>query len=413
MDRTRACELLEVAPTAGIADFEAQRRWKRRQIEEALLTAGNDVLKRQYQDALSELELAFQVAVGDDARHAPGLSVTRMRDRPGAKVFYAEQRPGESLRVGITTGDVLGNRYEVRHLLGAGGTGAVFEGFDRTLKQAVALKIYLPSLFPDTAARTKFIESQRAVQKVVHPNVLKVFDVGESGSFIYVVTRLDLEPSLVEFAAERRAANNPLSFLEVQAIVGLIIDGLVAAGAVHHGYLHPESIRCTRTGQPRLSDFGATLFLTPAEITKLGRVMGTLPFLAPERLQDGVEVEACAASQYSLGVIAYELITGRRATARLEPLREVAPKCPKILVDCVEKLLEPSPADRYLDYSALSAAWRSSVGKVGSNSGAESKKKALTSETKISAPRNRPLEICLALLVLAILVVLWRIARME
>ena len=252
-------------------------------------------------------------------------------------------------------------RFRVEAFLGRGGMGRVYRAFDLKLERSVALKLlYLD----DAAAARRFLGEARAQARIDHPNVCKVFDVGEVRGRRYIVMQL-LEG--VSLSAAARS-------LPIEQTVALVRDACEGVQAAHriglvHRDLKTSNILVVReeTGlHPYVVDFGLARDITAAGMTQTGHTVGTPWYMAPEQVA-GRAIDR-RADVYSLGVVLYQLLADRypidgtsgidvmmRVLADEEPtrLREVAPRVPADLDTIVMKCLERDPARRYDSARAL------------------------------------------------------------
>ena len=200
----------------------------------------------------------------------------------------------------FSTGESLGP-YQIVALIGAGGMGEVYRARDSRLERDVAIKILKD--------RGPGVEKEaRAAAALNHPNIVTVYDVGPD----YVVMELVEGESLR--AVLRRGA---LSFHQVIEIGGQVADGLAAAhaGRVVHRDLKPENIMLGRDGRPRILDFGLAkrpgLNNQESTVTEPGSLTGTPGYMSPEQVR-GLQLDS-RSDIFSLGLILYEMLTGRRA----------------------------------------------------------------------------------------------------
>jgi hypothetical protein len=204
-------------------------------------------------------------------------------------------------------GTVLAERYRVVSLLGKGGMGEVYRADDLRLRQRVALKVLPPELMSDPTRRARLNDEVRLARQVTHPHVCRVHDVGEAGGLTFLTMEHVDGEDLASLL--RRVGRLPA---ERAAVVGRqICAGLAAAHerGVLHRDLKPANIMIDGHGRARLTDFG----LAVAEGDARGRLesAGTPAYMAPEQLE-GRPVST-KTDIYALGLVLYELFTGRRA----------------------------------------------------------------------------------------------------
>ncbi|CAN5908745.1 hypothetical protein BH23PLA1_BH23PLA1_37320 [soil metagenome] len=262
-------------------------------------------------------------------------------------------------------------RYELRALLGRGGMGVVYQAHDPHLDRLVALKI--PRPFGDDAAvwRERFQAEARAAATLHHPNICPVFEVGEVGPQPYL-TMAYIEG---ETLAARLGRACPPSVSEAVALVRDLARAMAEAherGIVHRD-LKPANVMLDRRGQPVIMDFGLALRTAATDdlrLTLSGVALGTPSYMPPEQAGGDHEAIGPPADVYALGVILFELLTGRvpfrGATfgKLLAQIERDAPASPSSLNPAVDpvldalilKALEKAPESRFATAGALADA---------------------------------------------------------
>ena len=208
--------------------------------------------------------------------------------------------------------------YEILSPLGAGGMGEVFRARDTRLGRDVAIKVLPDHLSGDKRALARFESEARAVAALSHPNILALFDVGETNGVHFAVTEL-LDGETLRSALRR----GPIPWREAAEIAASIAEGLEAAharGLVHRD-VKPENIFLCSTGHPKILDFGlakkeatgpdANTESLPAIRTAPGALLGTVGYMAPEQLR-GLQVDH-RADIFAFGCVLYEMLSGHRA----------------------------------------------------------------------------------------------------
>ncbi len=259
---------------------------------------------------------------------------------------------------------MLGGRYRIVALLGRGGMGEVYRADDLKLGQAVALK-FLPAVVEQDAARLqRFLNEVKIARQISHPNVCRVYDVGEVDGHHYLsMEYVDGEDLASLLRRIGRLPKDKALQISRQLCVGL-------AAAHEQGILHrdlkPANVMIDGRGRARITDFGLATLAGTARADEVGA--GTPLYMAPEQ-RAGKDVTA-RSDLYSLGLVLYELFTGERAfnaatpgeMARLQ--KESTPTSPSLHVEgldpAVERVilrcLEKEPADRPSSALAIAAA---------------------------------------------------------
>jgi serine/threonine protein kinase len=278
----------------------------------------------------------------------------------------------------VQEGQILVGKYRVDHVLGVGGTGAVFAAHHLQLDTRVAIKFLRPSLLTNQDAVASFVREARAALQMHNEHVARVFDIGTlvTGAPYMVMEFLD-GADLGELLQKRGA----LSVEEAVDFVLQACEGLAEAHAlgIVHRDLKPTNLFCIRRpdGRPiiKVLDFGisevAGVRLPPSDQTQTdaAALMGSPLYMSPEQIEPSGSVDA-RTDIWALGVILYELLTDRRPfsgdtlpevstriTARdPQSLRELIPHLPEGLVTAVETCLQKDRRKRYPNVAALGLA---------------------------------------------------------
>jgi serine/threonine protein kinase/ankyrin repeat protein len=254
-------------------------------------------------------------------------------------------------------------QFEIHELIGRGGMGVVYRARQQQLDRVVALKILpqVDALSPDFVAR--FTREARSLAKLNHPNIVHVYDFGETNGLYYIIMEFVDGKNLRElFEARKLTASQAL------AIVPRICDALQYAheeGIVHRD-IKPENILIDKRGSVKIADFGLAKLLRrePLDLTLTlsGMSLGTLRYMAPEQM-DKPETVDHRADLYSLGVVIYEMLTGELPVGRFELPSQKAHVDAR-LDEIVLHALEREPARRYQHASEV----RQDVEKVSGTS---------------------------------------------
>src|SRR3954454_12678745 len=213
----------------------------------------------------------------------------------------------------ITAGLELPERYRVVRHLARGGMASVWEAEDGILGRRVAVKVLAEHLAEDTAAGERFQREARAAAKVSnHPNVVTIYDVGEHDGRTFIVMELYTGGTVAQRLKQGRPDHaTAIAWLEQAAAA---IDAAHEEGLVHRD-IKPGNLLLDERDRLAVADFGIARLAHDQTVTSSGQVLGTASYLAPEQARG--ESATAASDRYSLAVVAYELLTGRRPfTAR-------------------------------------------------------------------------------------------------
>jgi Tol biopolymer transport system component/predicted Ser/Thr protein kinase len=259
-------------------------------------------------------------------------------------------------------------QYRVTASIGAGGMGEVYRATDTRLGRDVAIKVLPAAMAGHPERRQRFEQEARAASALNHPNILTVYDIGETDGTTYIAMELVDGKTLRELLA----SGEPLPTKRLLDIAVQTAEGLAkahAAGIVHRD-LKPENLMVSKDGYVKILDFGlakltetvsqdASGLPTVIGATEPGTVMGTAGYMSPEQAS-GQPVDF-RSDQFTLGAILYEMATGKRAFQRKtgaetlvaiireepESLGQLAPKAPAPIRWIVERLLAKDPEERY------------------------------------------------------------------
>src|SRR5215210_3987634 len=269
----------------------------------------------------------------------------------------------------MTAGTLFADRYRLERRLGVGGMATVELALDTRLERHVAVKLLAEHLASDSNFVSRFRREALAAAKLVHPNIVQVFDTGKdkaTGRQFIVMEWVD-GPSCAEILKELGRLEPP----EAADILRQACRGLDYAhrnGVVHRDVKPGNLLRGRDGGQVKLADFGIAKAAEHSDMTKVGSVLGTAAYLSPEQARG--ESAGPASDLYALGVVSYQLLAGRlpyeaasltdlarqQDSAAPPPLHEVDPQIPRSLSLTVARALERDPADRFPDAGAMERA---------------------------------------------------------
>jgi serine/threonine-protein kinase len=254
----------------------------------------------------------------------------------------------------------VAGRYRIERRLGAGGMSTVFMAKDTVLERPVAVKLLAEHLADDEAFVARFRREALSAARLQHPNIVQVFDSGQdpASERHYIVMEYVDGPSAADMLRERKE-------LDIDETVRLVrdachgLDYAHRAGVVHRDVKPGNLLFAEEMGTTKLADFGIAKAAEQTRITQVGSVLGTAAYLSPEQARG--EEAGPASDIYSLGVCAYQFLTGRlpheyasltelALKQQQEPVAPVAdyrPEVPPELDDAVRLALERDPAARY------------------------------------------------------------------
>jgi serine/threonine protein kinase/Tol biopolymer transport system component len=275
---------------------------------------------------------------------------------PSKRPAPAHSSPGEETGPHGLIGRMIGH-YRVLEHLGGGGMGIVYKAEDPRLARTVALKFLPPEVTRDPEAKVRFFQEARAASGLDHPNVCTIHEVGETedGRLYLAMPCYDGE------TLRRRIERGPLSIDEATDIAKQIARGLAKAhrGGIVHRDIKPANLVVTSDGVVKILDFGLAKLAGAAAITRTGSSVGTPAYMSPEQTR-GEDVDH-RTDLWSLGVVLYEMVAGRRPFRgdheqavlysllheEPKPLSEVRVDTPPELDRIVTGLLTKDPAKRY------------------------------------------------------------------
>ena len=262
---------------------------------------------------------------------------------------------------------VLGDRYEIHQRLARGGMAQVYLARDRSLDRPVAVKELVPEFATDPSFVERFRREAQAAANLSHPNIVGVYDWGtQDGTYFIVMEYVDGQTLSRVLRAD--GPFHPRRAAEIAAEVAAGLGFAHSRGVVHRD-VKPGNVLLTRSGQSKVTDFGIARALSSSDedLTQAGSVMGTATYFSPEQAQ-GLPVDP-RSDLYSLGVVLYELVTGRPPFSGETPLAiaykhvqdQPAPPStlmsglPEGLEAIIMKLLAKRPDDRYSSAEDLRA----------------------------------------------------------
>jgi len=259
-------------------------------------------------------------------------------------------------------------RYLVHEQIGEGGASTVYRAEDLALERTVAVKFLRPELRADPGFVTRFEREARSAAQLNHPNIVPVYDYGETSDTSYLVMQYVPGGDL----RERLQQGRVLPILAAVRLATEVADGLGEAHSRHivHRDVKPGNILLTVDGHAKITDFGIAKMLDVPSVTTVATVLGTATYLAPEQASD--QTIGPATDVYALGVVLFEMMAGRppfqgesyvqlalqHVNAEPPNLAEINPSVPEHLAMLVRRALAKDPEQRFEDGAAFARALR-------------------------------------------------------
>jgi serine/threonine protein kinase/Flp pilus assembly protein TadD len=255
------------------------------------------------------------------------------------------------------------SHYQILEKLGEGGMGVVYKAQDTKLNRTVALKFLPPLKSADSKSMERFLQEARATSMLDHPNISVIHEIGDTDDGRSFICMGYYDGQTLK---EKLETDPP----DINASIDIVLQ--IAAGlerAHEEGIIHrdikPGNIMITARGEVKIVDFGLAKLLNESGVTETGRGVGTLPYMSPEQLQ-GRNVDS-RSDLYSLGIILYEMLTGRHPheeehyaalmysiiNTEPPPPSILNPAVPKEIDEIVLKLIEKSPEKRFKSATEL------------------------------------------------------------
>ena len=263
----------------------------------------------------------------------------------------------------------ISNRYHIIKPLGSGGMAAVYLAHDEVLDRDVALKVLKHRFTDDEEFVERFRREARISAALSHPNIASVYDLGEIQNGSYYMSMEYVPGRTLRELVSKKGSLSPGKAVEIAIQVAEALSTAHACGIVHRD-IKPQNILLANSQEVKVVDFGIARAAALSEITKEGHVLGTEHYMSPEQAKG--EPVGPQSDLYSLGVVLYEMLTGKLPHEAYGPLlgratvakhlseyprspKEINPLVPKKLSTIVVRLLSEEPERRYQSASSLKA----------------------------------------------------------
>lgn len=260
--------------------------------------------------------------------------------------------------------ELLGGRYEIRDVLGFGATAEVCDGWDTRLSRPVAIKLLRRGLSSQADVRQRFEIEARAAAGLNHPNIVRVYDIGNDNETPFIVMERLPGDTLSD-----QIALGPLSEAQTSAALRDVLAALAVAhdAGMLHRDIKPGNLLVAPSGTVKVADFG--IVKTAASVhTTTGHIVGTLAYMSPDRVSG--KPASVDDDLYAVGVVGYEALTGQKpfsqedimplAHAIVEGspllLKDLRPDIDPVLADVIERAMSPDPLRRFGSADAMRRA---------------------------------------------------------
>lgn len=254
---------------------------------------------------------------------------------------------------------ILGNRYKIEKKVGEGGMAYVYEAKDNLLNRRVAVKVLRPEFVDDQDFLKKFKREAEAVASLSHPNIVNVYDVGEDGKVHYIVMEYVDGKNLKEIIQEEGTLDE-YTALDITKQIAMALGSAHKRGIIHRD-IKPHNILISNEGRNivKVADFGIAKAVSNSTMTNIGGVIGSVHYFSPEQAKGKFVTNN--ADLYSLGIVLYEMLTGKvpfrgetpvaialqHINDDIEFTEEEKIRIPQSVRTIIKKLTEKNTMDRY------------------------------------------------------------------
>lgn len=271
----------------------------------------------------------------------------------------------------IEPGFILNERYKLIKTLGEGGMANVYLAHDLILDRDVAVKVLRLDLQNDPDAARRFQREAMATSELVHPNIVSIYDVGESHGQQYLVMEYVEGTDLKKYIVE----HFPIPY---QRVIDIMSQILAAVQVAHdHNIIHrdlkPQNVLIDTEGNAKITDFGIAVALADNSMTQTNSMLGSVHYLSPEQARGGMPTRQ--SDIYALGIILFEMLTGtvpfegesavsialKHFQADMPSVRSFDPRIPQAMENVVLKATAKNPLNRYTSADAMASDLKTSL----------------------------------------------------
>lgn len=295
-------------------------------------------------------------------------------------------------------GKLLGNRYEIIEKIGNGGMATVYKARCLVLKRYVAVKVLREEYTTDNEFIKRFNIEAESAASLTHPNIVSVYDVGQEGNLHYIVMELIKGKTLKEIIVEQGKLGWKWS-LKVAMQIASALETAHRNNIIHRD-IKPHNIIITEDGTAKVTDFGIAKAVSNSTITAFGTTLGSVHYFSPEHARGGYT--DAKSDLYSLGVVLYEMVTGRvpfdadtPVSVALKHMQEkpvepitLNPSLPQSVNDIIMKAMQKDPNMRYESATEMIADLEFALKNPGKAIDMEEDRKYETQRVKVENNTN-------------------------
>lgn len=274
----------------------------------------------------------------------------------------------------MNPGDMIGHRYKIIRSLGEGGMANVYLAYDTVLERQVSVKVLRLDLRDDPNTKRRFRREAMSATKLNDPHIVGIFDTGEENGLQYMVMQYVQGTDLKAYIKE----HYPIALPQVIDIMEQVLSAVEAAHA--HGIIHrdlkPQNILIDENKNIKITDFGIAVAVSQNSLTQTNTLMGSVHYLSPEQARGSIATKK--SDIYSLGIILYELLTGKvpfegenavsiaikHFREEIPSVRSVNPHIPQPLENVVIRATAKDPIDRYENVKQMADDLKTSLDPV-------------------------------------------------